>query len=160
MRFRNVRAEELEGSVDIAGLNEWLRSTGATDTTVLILAPPGTGKAAAVGRLARRVDRNVLVCNLMELFDCDDPQHQLENLLRLCSAQRHSVIYLDKLDKALERWSRSSNGSPSMASTLEEWLGHSKEKLLEDECTVVFTGRDRSLVPESLIQKFDKSLIA
>ena len=77
MRFRNLRAEELEGSVDIAGLNDWLRTVGATDATVLILAPPGTGKAAAVGRLAHRLGRDVLLCNLMELFDYDDPHHQL-----------------------------------------------------------------------------------
>src|SRR5918997_4904631 len=101
MQFRNLHAAELEGSTDIPGLNDWLRSIGATDSTVLILAPPGTGKAAAVGKLARRLDRNVVLCNLMELFDYDDPQHQLENLLRLCEVQKQSVIYLDKLDKAL-----------------------------------------------------------
>src|SRR5205085_2458718 len=106
MRFRNVRAEELECSVDIPGLNEWLRSTGATDASVLILAPPGTGKAAAVGRLAHRLGRDVVLCNLMELFDYDDPEHQLENLLRICEVQKSCVIYLDKLDKALTQWQR------------------------------------------------------
>src|SRR5579872_7325281 len=114
MRFRNLRAEELEGSVDISGLNEWLRSTGATDAAVLILAPAGTGKAAAVGRLAHRLGRDVVLCNLMELFDYNEPQRQLENLLRICEAQRCSVLYLDKLDKALLRWEQSSAGTPSL----------------------------------------------
>jgi SpoVK/Ycf46/Vps4 family AAA+-type ATPase len=159
MRFRNLRAEELEGSTDIPGLNDWLRSTGATDTAVLILAPPGTGKAAAVGKLARRLDRNVVLCNLMEIFDYDDPHHQMENLLRICEAQRQSVIYLDKLDKALERSERNGDGS-ILARTLESWLGRAKPKLLEDECTVVFTGRTRDAVPASLIQNFDKTLIS
>jgi hypothetical protein len=113
-----------------------------------------------VGRLARRLDRNVLLCNLMELFDSDDPPHQLENLLRLCDVQRHSVIYLDKLDKALEQWEKSHTGDHAMDGTLEAWLGRAREKLLEDECTVVFTGRDRHGVPESLVSKFDKALIA
>ena len=161
MRFRNLRAEELEGSTDIPGLNDWLRSTGATDATVLILAPPGTGKAAAVGRLACRLGRNVLLCNLMELFDYDDPQHQLENLLRLCEVQRNSVIYLDKLDKALAHRSQAGEDGSALAATLEKWLGGSiKERLLEDECTLVFTGRDRAAVPESLVEKFDKTLVA
>lgn len=160
MQFRNLSAEELEGSVDIPGLQDWLRTVGATDTTVLILAPPGTGKAAAVGRLAHRLGRNVLLCNLMELFDNDDPQHQLQNLLRLCEAQRESVIYLDKLDKALIQWARTHNGDMGLASTLEEWLGRAKGRLLDDECTVVFTGRDRATVPESLVGKFDKCLAA
>ncbi len=160
MQFRNLSAEELEGSVDIPGLNEWLRTVGATDATVLILAPPGTGKAAAVGRLAHRLDRNVLLCNLMELFDNDDPQHQLQNLLRLCEAQRKSVIYLDKLDKALVQWSRNRSGDQGLAAMLEEWLGHARTRLLEDECTVVFTGRDRASVPDSLARKFDKCLAA
>jgi AAA+ superfamily predicted ATPase len=159
MRFRNLRADELVGSVDIPGLNDWLRFTGATDATVLILAPPGTGKAAAVGKLAKRLGRDVLLCNLMELFDHDDPKHQLENLLRLCAAQRHSVIYLDKLDKALERWSRDNKGD-GLASTLEAWLSGIHDRLVEDECTVVFCGRDRNAVPESLIRQFDKALIA
>jgi hypothetical protein len=160
MQFRNLRAEELEGSVDIPGLNDWMKSIGATDATVLVLAPPGTGKAAAVGRLAHRLGRNVLLCNLMELFDNDDPRHQLENLLRLCEAQRGSVIYLDKMDKAITHWQRTHGGDNSLAQTLEEWLPRAKQKLVEDECTVVFTGRDRSAVPDSLVRNFDKSLIA
>jgi hypothetical protein len=158
MRFRNLRAEELEGSTDISGLNDWLRSVGATDATILITAPPGTGKAAAVGKLAHRLGRDVLLANLMEVFDCDDPPHQLQNLLRMCEAQRNSVIYLDKLDKALERWERDKAGE-GLAATLEEWLPRAKAKLLEDECTVVFTGRDRAAVPESLVSQFDKSLL-
>jgi len=160
MQFRNLRAEELEGSVDIPGLNEWLRSVGATDTTVLILAPPGTGKAAAVGRLAHRLGRNVVMCNLMELFDYDDAPHQLENLLRICEAQRNCVIYLDKLDKAIDHWARTHDGSTALAETLEPWLQRSKQRLLDDDCTVVFTGRDRAAVPASLIDKFDKTLDA
>lgn len=159
MQFRNVRAEELEGSVDIAGLNDWLRFTGATDTTVLILAPPGTGKAAAVGRLAHRLGRDVVLCNLMELFDNDDPSRALANLLRICESQRNSVIYLDKLDKALVAWERK-QGQDGLSSQLGEWLDRAKPKLLEDECTVVFTGRERAGVPAGLTEKFDKALIA
>jgi SpoVK/Ycf46/Vps4 family AAA+-type ATPase len=161
MRFRNLRAEELDGSSDIPGLDNWLRSVGATDSLVLILAPPGTGKAAAVGRLAHRLGRDVLLCNLMELFDYDDPQHQLENLLRLCEVQKNSVIYLDKLDKALAHRSQAGQEGSALAATLEGWLGSGiKERLLEDECTVVFTGRDRASVPEPLAGKFDKVLAA
>lgn len=159
MQFRNVRAEELEGSVDIPGLSDWLRFTGATDTTVLILAPPGTGKAAAVGRLAHRLGRDVVLCNLMELVDSDDPSRALANLLRICESQRNSVIYLDKLDKALVAWERK-QGQDGLAEQLGEWLDRAKPKLLEDECTVVFTGRDRTGVPAPLIEKFDKTLIA
>jgi len=159
MQFRNVRAEELEGSVDIPGLNDWLRFTGATDTTVLILAPPGTGKAAAVGRLAHRLGRDVVLCNLMELFDNDDPSRALANLLRICESQRNSVIYLDKLDKALAAWERK-QGEDGLSTQLGEWLDRAKPKLLEDECTVVFTGRERSGVPAVLAEKFDKALIA
>jgi len=160
MRFRNLRAEELEGSVDIPGLNDWLRSIGATDVAVLILAPPGTGKAAAVGRLAHRLGRDVLLCNLMELYDYDDPQHQLENLLRLCGAQKQSVIYLDKLDKALAHRSQTGGAGSSLASTLEQWLGQTRQQLLDDECTLVFTGRDQGTVPEGLVRAFDKVLSA
>jgi SpoVK/Ycf46/Vps4 family AAA+-type ATPase len=159
MQFRNLRAEELEGSVDIPGLSDWLRSTGATDATVLILAPPGTGKAAAVGRLAHRLGRDVVLCNLMELFDYQEPERQLDNLLRICGAQRKSVIYLDKLDKALERWQQTA-GTPTLAEHLGEWLQASRGKLLEDECAVVFTGRSREAVPEKLVEAFDKALIA
>lgn len=158
MQFRNLRAEELEGSVDIPGLNEWLRSCGATDVTVLILAPPGTGKAAAVGRLAHRLGRNVVLCNLMQLFDYDDAPHQLENLLRICEAQRHSVIYLDKLDKAIAQWSRTHDGDNALADTLEKWLDRAKPRLMDDECTVVFTGREPGVIPESLVRRFDKTL--
>jgi len=159
MQFRNLRAEDLEGSVEIAGLDPWMRSIGATDASVLIVAPPGTGKAAAVGRLAHRLGRNVLLCNLLELFDCDDPRRQLASLLRICEAQRRSVVYLDKLDKALARWAESGDGE-SLETMLEGWLGGARQRLLDDECTVVFTGGDRQAVPERLVRQFDKSLIA
>ena len=158
MRFRNLRAEELEGSTDIPGLKDWLRSIGATDAAVLILAPPGTGKAAAVGKLAHRLGRNVVLCNLMELLDYEDPQHQLENLLRICDAQRESVIYLDKLDKTLELWTRKEGDGSSFTTTIERWLADAKEKLLEEESVVVFTGRDRDALPDSLLKQFDKCL--
>jgi SpoVK/Ycf46/Vps4 family AAA+-type ATPase len=155
MQFRNLRAEELEGSTDIAGLDEWLRSVGATDARILILAPPGTGKAAAVGKLAHRLGRNVVLCNLMEVFDCDEAQRQLQNLLRLCEGERNTVIYLDKLDKALDHAARKDGGW--FLTTLESWLANTKQRLLDDDCTVVFTGRGGS-VPESLLRNFDKKL--
>jgi hypothetical protein len=157
MEFRNVRAEELQGSADIPGLKDWLRSVGATDAAILLMAPPGTGKSAAVGHLAHRLGRDVLLCNLMELFDNHDPSRQLKGLLRLCEVQKHSVIYLDKLDKALVRWEREPHGI-GLAQVLEEWIPSAKRRLLEDECTVVFTGRDPSIVSESLVRQFDKVL--
>ncbi len=157
MRFRNLRAEEMEGSVDIAGLDEWLLTIGATDASVLIMAPAGSGKAAAVGRLAHRLGRNVVLANLMELFDHDDPQRQLENLLRLCESERSMVIYLDKIDKALTHAARRED--VEFESRLAGWLTESRERLLEDECTVVFTGRNRDAVPASLVEKFDKTLV-
>jgi hypothetical protein len=159
MRFRNLQAEELEGSTDIAGLDSWLHSIGATDATVLIMAPPGTGKAAAVGKLSHRLGRNVVLCNLMEIFDTDEPHRQLESLLRICEVQKNCVIYLDKLDKALVRWEKNDD-SNTLAATLQGWLKSTKARLLEDECTVVFTGREKECVPESLIGSFDKSLLA
>jgi KaiC/GvpD/RAD55 family RecA-like ATPase len=158
MRFRNLRAEELEGSTDIAGLDPFLHSIGATDAAVLLMAPPGTGKAAAVGKLAHRLGRDVVLCNLMEVFDYPEPLRQLENLLRLCEAERERVIYLDKLDKALDRSARA--GDDSFARTLENWLAKAKQKLLDDQSTVVFTGRTDSPIPESLVRRFDKVLNA
>lgn len=158
MRFRNLHAEELEGSVDIPGLDDWLHKIGATDATILITAPAGSGKAAAVGRLAHRLGRDVVLANLMELFDNDDPPRQLENLLRLCASERNMVIYLDKLDKALIQASR--EGAPEVAARLEEWLGETHQRLLDDECTVVFTGRDAGAIPQNLVSRFDKALTA
>jgi len=93
-----------------------------------------------------------------ELLDYDDPPNQLENLLRLCEAQRHSVIYLDKLDKALDRWREKPGQSRGLEERLEAWLERAKTRLRDDECTVVFTGRAGDSVPTSLASKFDKAL--
>ncbi len=159
MQFRNIQAEELEGSVEIAGLDEWLRSIGATDATVLIVAPSGSGKAAAVGRLAHRLGRRVLICDLTELMDYDEPARQLDNLLRICEAQKDTVVYLDKLDRALAKAGRAGQAE-MLVGHLDSWLTGAHTRLLDSSATVVFTGRDAKVVPQSLLQRFDKPLVA
>jgi len=161
MQFRNIHAEELEGSTDISGLDDWLQGIGATDASVLILAPPGTGKAAAVGKVAHRLGRDVLLGNLMQLFDYDDPDHQLENLLRLCGAERDRVILLEKLDRAVRRWEeRRAEDGDLFASTICKWMKDNRQRLLDDNCTVVFTGRDETSIPPTLLNCFDKTLVS
>lgn len=160
MQFRNLSPQELEGSTEIDGLDEWLHTIGATDASLLILAPPGTGKAAAVGHVAHRLGREVLLGNLLQLFDHEDPDHQLEVLLNLCAAEKDRVILLEKLDGALRCWSeRESAAGERVARILCGWLRNNKQKLLEDNCTLVFTGRSREALPDSLVGCFDKSLV-
>ena len=65
----------------------------------------------------------------------------------------------DAFTKALERWP-AGDGGVSLSTRLEKWLQDAHQRLLDDECTVVFTGRDRGSVPQSLIARFDKALVA
>ena len=159
MQFRNLRAEELEGSVDLPGFQEWLRSIGATDTRVLIVAPPGTGKAAAVGWLAHRLDRKVILCDLTELLEYEDPVRQLDNLLRICQAQRNTVVYLDKLDRALVA-AEGAGTAGELTEHLVQWFGGAHEGMLDAECTVVCTGREADRVPATLRSCFEKQFLA
>jgi SpoVK/Ycf46/Vps4 family AAA+-type ATPase len=158
MRFRNIRAEELEGTTTIPGLEEWLHRIGATDTALLILAPPGAGKSAAVGKIAHRLGRNVMLCNLLELFESAEPARQLENLLRLCEAERNTVIFLDRLDEAAERWGKNAEGT--LDQVLTAWLRAARPRLLDDGCTVVCAGRRAEPLSPALCGAFDKVLTA
>lgn len=157
MQFRNLRAEELEGAVEMPEFESWLHTIGATDTAVLIVAPPGTGKAAAVGCVAHRLARRVILCDLTELLESADPVRQLDNVLRVCQAQRDTVLYLDKLDRALVR-AEPNGQSGELADHLASWLERSRSTLLESACTVVCTGRDQTALPAHLLSRFDKTL--
>src|SRR5438270_738328 len=104
MQFRHLRPSDLHGSTDLPGLDAWLNSLGPLDTVLLILAPPGTGKAAAVGAIAEKLEHEVVLCDLLQTLDYPDADHQLHNLLVACESHQKKVIYLDKVDRLIESW--------------------------------------------------------
>src|SRR4051794_11650736 len=81
MEFRHLRPSDLHGPIDLPGMDAWLTGLGPLDTVLLILAPGGTGKAAAVGAIAEKSEREVVLCNLLQILDYADSDHQLHNLL-------------------------------------------------------------------------------
>src|SRR5437764_14418976 len=72
MQFRHLRPSDLHGTIDLPGLNAWLTSLGPLDTVLLILAPAGTGKAAAVGAIAEKFEHEVVLCDLLQILDYAD----------------------------------------------------------------------------------------
>jgi AAA+ superfamily predicted ATPase len=161
MEFRHLRPSDLHGPVDIPGLDAWLKSLGPLDTTLLILAPGGTGKAAAVGAIAEKLDREVVLCNLLQMLDYADTDHQLHNLLVACESHQHKVVYLDKLDRLIEGWDRQHPDLRGrVAATIRDWIRTRRGALQAEGTTVVFTGREPALVPPDLIAACDKVLTA
>ena len=156
MHFRNLMPGDLEAPMDLPGLRDWLGGLRPNDVALLILAPAGTGKSAAVGHIARRRNEGVMLCNLMEVLDAPNPEQQLASLLVMCEAQREELCYLDKLDRMLETWDRQ---NPDQAGKLAEqvrvWLEAKKPALMERNDAVVFTGRNPDAIPESLRRAFD-----
>ena len=156
MRFRNLTHADLEAPMDLPGLRDWIGSLKTTDVALLILAPAGTGKSAAVGHIAHRRNEGVMLCNLMEVLDVPNPEEQLASLLVACETQRQELCYLDKLDRLLETWDRQ---HPEKAGLLAEqirtWIEKKKPQLMERNDAVVFTGRNADAIPESLRRTFD-----
>ena len=69
MHFRNLSPSDLDAPMDLTGLREWIGGLRPTDVALLILAPGGTGKGAAVGRIAGQRNEEVMLCNLMEVLE-------------------------------------------------------------------------------------------
>ena len=88
MHFRNLTHADLEAPMELPGLRDWLGGLRPTDVALLILAPAGTGKSAAVGHIAHRRNEGVMLCNLMEVLDVPNPEQQLASLLVACETQR------------------------------------------------------------------------
>ena len=156
MHFRNLTHADLEAPMELPGLRDWIGGLRPSDVALLILAPAGTGKSAAVGHIAHRRNEGVMLCNLMEVLDAPNPEQQLASLLIACEQQRQELCYLDKLDRLLETWDRQ---RPDQAGKLAEqvrvWIEKKKPALAERNDAVVFTGRSGHAIPASLRQAFD-----
>jgi AAA+ superfamily predicted ATPase len=161
MQFRHLRAVDLEGSTEFPGLADWLNEFSPEQCALLLLAPAGTGKTAAVGNVARKAGKPVVMCNLMQVLEYPDSPHQLRNLLLACETQRDTVLYLDKLDEMIDTWNREHPEDASrMANMLKEWLDATRGRLRDEGSLVVCTGRDPARVPVELKDSFDRVLTA
>ena len=83
MQFKNLKASELDGRVELPGLNEWIESLNGTEAALLIAAPAGTGKTAAVGAIARKLERDVMQCDLLQVFEYPDSREAFRVLLTI-----------------------------------------------------------------------------
>ena len=156
MHFRNLTHADLEAPMELPGLRDWIGGLRATDVALLILAPAGTGKSAAVGHIAHRRNEGVMLCNLMEVLDAPNPEQQLASLLVACETQREELCYLDKLDRLLESWDRQHpEQKGKLAEQVRVWLEKKKPALVERNDAVVFTGRNADSIPLSLRRAFD-----
>jgi ATPase family associated with various cellular activities (AAA) len=161
MQFRHLHASDLEGPIDLPGLREWIAGLTPRHAALLLLAPAGTGKTAAVGAIARHLGREVVLCNLLEVLDAPDNTHQLENLLIACETHPHHLVFLDKLDGFLEAWDRQHpDATGRAASIIGEWLRKRKDNLLAAAITVIFVGRDARSVPDTIVSACDQKFAA
>jgi AAA+ superfamily predicted ATPase len=161
MQFRHLQPSDLEGPIDLPGLRDWVAQLTPKDAALLITAPAGTGKTAAVGAIAAQLGRKVVLCNLKELLEAPDNAHQLENLLIACETHPNHVVFLDRLDHFLEAWDLRHPDTPGRAgSVISNWLRAHKDNLIAAGITVVLVGRSASAVPETLATACDKTLAA
>lgn len=160
MHFRHLHASDLEGPIDLPGVRDWIAGITPQHTALLLMAPAGTGKTAAVGAIAKKLGREVVLCNLKELLEESDDGHQLENLLVACETHPRHVIFLDKVDGFLSVWAKRHPDSPGQAAELlADWLTRHKDNLLAAGITVVLVGRDDSAVPDRLTSACDATLV-
>jgi hypothetical protein len=160
MQFRHLHASDLEGPIDLPGVRDWIGGITPQHAALLLMAPAGTGKTAAVGAIAQRLGREVVLCNLQELLEDSDNGHQLANLLIACETHPKHVIFLDKLDGFLHLWARRHPDAPGRAGELlADWLKRHKDNLLASGITVMLVGRDDSVVPDALASACDATLV-
>ena len=159
MQFRKLQAADLKGPVDLPGFDEWLAEWGADDRTALILAPAGCGKGAAVGALAKRLDKHIVLCNLMELLDYEDPDRQLKSLLTACQTQRNAVVQLDKVSQAAQKWAEGDQHETDLGQAIAAWFQSARSALEQEDSVVVCVGRNEGPLDPALAAAADRKLI-
>jgi len=157
MQFINLHAADLKGRVDLPGFEEWLAGWGEEDRTGLILAPAGSGKAAAVGALANRLRKPVVQCNLLELLEYEDRARQLKTLLLACQTHKGAVVQLDKVSQAAERWGE--DAGQDLGPSLAAWLRQVRPQLAESDSVVILSGRQPDALGKALLEAVDRKLI-
>lgn len=154
MRFKNLKASDLEGRVDLPGLSEWLGTLSGDETSVLITAPAGTGKMAAVGAIARRLQHDVMQCDLLQVFEYPDTHEALNSILRIAENVRGVIFQADGIDRMADRFRQA--GDADAADAIRAWLVEKRDALRSHGVAFVATGRHAAHLPEGLRAAFDK----
>jgi Cdc6-like AAA superfamily ATPase len=155
MQFKNLKASELDGRVELPGLNEWIESLSGNEAALLIAAPAGTGKTAAVGAIARKLERDVMQCDLLQVFEYPDSREALRDILTIVENLRSIVFQADGIGRLGERFRQA--GDASALEEMRDWLADKKERLRSRDVVLVATGRKIGDLPEELREQFDKT---
>ncbi|MBI3946872.1 MAG: AAA family ATPase [Armatimonadetes bacterium] len=155
MQFKNLKAAELDGRVDLPGLAEWIRELRGDEVALLITAPAGTGKSAAVGAIARKLKRDVMQCDLLQVFRYPDSREALRNILTIAENLRHILFQAEGIDRISERFAQT--GDAGALEDVREWLATKRNHLREHEVTFVATGRSAGAVPAALRAQFEQA---
>ena len=153
MRFQNVKPEELEGPIKLAGFSEWAKSLppGSGAESVLLAAPPGTGKGAAIGCLADALHYDIVRCRLKQLLEYPDPAGEFKAMLQGAEHLHRTVIWLDGLDRFLAEVVRDGD------MILNDWLKTEHNLLKKNELIVVGTARQTDALPGAAVDAFDRT---
>ncbi|NLC56661.1 MAG: AAA family ATPase [Armatimonadetes bacterium] len=158
MQFKNVKASELGDRVELPGLAEWIERLRGDEAAILIAAPAGTGKTAAVGAIARQVQRDVMQCDLLQVFEYPDSHEALRSILTIAENLRATVFQADGFDRLVERLQEA--GDSAALDELRGWLADKKERLRSFKVTFVATGRQLEVLPADLRAQFDATFPA
>lgn len=158
MQFKNVKASELEDRVELPGLADWIDRLSPDTVAVLITAPAGTGKTAAVGAIAPKLQRDVMQCDLLQVFEYPDSREALRSILTIAENLRATLFQADGIDRLLERFRQL--GDADAAAELRSWLADKKERLRSHGVVFVATGRQEHVIPEDLRAQFDETFAA
>ncbi|MDH7568265.1 MAG: AAA family ATPase, partial [Armatimonadota bacterium] len=88
MQFKHLKASEADGRVDLPELAEWVGALSGEEAAILITAPAGTGKTAAVGAIARKLQRDVMQCDLLQVLNYPDTREALRSVLTTAESAR------------------------------------------------------------------------
>jgi len=155
MQFKNVKASELSGRVELPGLSDWIQSLTGHEAALLIAAPRGTGKTAAVGAIAARLQRDVMQCDLLQIFEYPDSREALRDLLTIVENLRSIVFQADGIGRVADRFRE--QGDTAALDDMRDWLADKKARLDSRDVVLVATGRRLDSLPEDLRARFDRT---
>ena len=153
MQFKNLKASELDGRVELPGLNEWIESLNGTEAA-LRSPPPRARQDRRRRRDCPQARARRHAVRPPAGFEYPDSREAFRDLLTIIENLRSIVFQAEGIGRLGGRFQEA--GDASALDLMRDWLADKKDRLRSRGVVLVATARSLNGLPEDLLAQFDK----